>query len=352
MLTTTGTPTLPPPLVAAALPDEAFHTTNNGYVIALAVTVSSCSNPVDVLAQVILPREYYKLERSSPLIPRIRKALVALAVDDPGVDFQFIRDGAHAAPKSRTWNTVFSNPYLEAATGTVETMRIDNWASEPPEFDARFTADWLVHRGYGSCWLRLPRLMGGLVPNLAINAAIVVDRKVGPISKATKTGSSGGSRSTITYRWPNGTKQTVTISNPTANDYVDGGVPASIGLVSLTSPLTVVSSDSEASAPELGQPTWSCAAPKGTNNASKFDAGFEPSGGFIYSTPPTLSEFQRSRTPDCSGIVALVEPGSQSRHDLWLLVIGAALSAGVAVLLDVVLKRRHEGHGAAVGDSP
>jgi hypothetical protein len=72
---------------------------------------------------------------------------------------------------------------------------------------------------------------------------------------------------------------------------------------------------------------------------NQFKSGVESSGQFFYYTPPTIRAFETSRTPDCSGVLALVEPGSQSKHDFWLLVIGAALSAGVAVFIELILKR-------------
>ena len=39
-------------------------------------------------------------------------------------------------------------------------------------------------------------------------------------------------------------------------------------------------------------------------------------------------------------IIALAEAGSQSRRDLWLLIIGAALSTGVVLIISAVVPSR------------
>lgn len=254
VLPVSGAPTSPPPLVAAVTPDLALHTTNNGYIMAVTVTVTKCSSPVNVEADLVLPREFYKTEQPSGIGSPLTKALVGISVGDPRASFHAIHEGdwqsdpQHA--RDLTWITHFSTPTLVGATGTVATIRLDDWRSRPDEVVASFTADWLSPRGYGSCWLRLPRLMGEDVPNLAVNSADAVNEQVGRASGASNTGMSGGSSSRITWYLPAG-KRVSRQSQPEVTQYVDGDVPASIGYTALASQLSIIPGESEGAAPEL-----------------------------------------------------------------------------------------------------
>jgi hypothetical protein len=67
--------------------------------------------------------------------------------------------------------------------------------------------------------------------------------------------------------------------------------------------------------------------------------------------PATEGEFSTVSAFDCSGIVALAEAGSQSTHDLLLLLIGAAISLGGGLVLESVLGLRRLEGGATTNAS-
>jgi hypothetical protein len=63
-------------------------------------------------------------------------------------------------------------------------------------------------------------------------------------------------------------------------------------------------------------------------------------GGFRWNDNARLSEYTLSGSDSrCDSWVALIEPDAQSKRDLWLIVIGAAISAGVALLVDMAVLR-------------
>jgi hypothetical protein len=70
----------------------------------------------------------------------------------------------------------------------------------------------------------------------------------------------------------------------------DASVPASIGYVTLQSPMGLLVSESQAAAPEVGKPRWSCRAAPGSRQDQLFPSGVGSDGGFFTSAP------RRSRT--------------------------------------------------------
>jgi hypothetical protein len=347
-------PKASPPLLAALAPESGLHTTNNGYVISVSLSLSNCRGPVHGDVSIVLPTEYWKTERAG--YPKLVKALVGLAADDPSIEIQYIRPGdwqINAARRSSSsWQTAFSNQHLVGGTGRVAAVRLDDWAKRPESVDVQFTiADWLVRRGYGSCWLRLPRLTGAGIPNLSVLAADAGSIAFGRASGATSPGTSSSSSSDFTFTGPNG-RTTAHSSTAKHVDYLGSGVPASIGYVTVQSPMGLIPSDNQGPAPGVGQPHWSCAAPPGRHQYELFPSGVDSDGEFRYFTPPALRNFATASLADCSGVIALAEPGSQSRRDLWLLIIGAALSTGVALLIGAVLPVAGHRRNAANSGQP
>lgn len=68
-------------------------------------------------------------------------------------------------------------------------------------------------------------------------------------------------------------------------------------------------------------------------------SGLESSGGLFFFDPATLSEFSTGQATDCSSVIALAEPGSASKHDFWLLLTGALLSAGLGLAIEMLTRR-------------
>jgi hypothetical protein len=186
---------------------------------------------------------------------------------------------------------------------------------------------------------------GADVTNLAVNASDAIDAKVGPHSAASHPQLTISVKSTLRFHEPDGTTRVVHSRTGSLTQYIGGSVPPSIGYTVLQSSLTVDLTDSEVAAPLPGVPHWSCRSEPGKTQDQLFSWGVGADGQLEFLNPPTLSEFATSASPDCSGVVALIEPGSQSRHDLWLLIIGAGISIGAGLLIDSMVRltrRRRE----------
>ncbi len=147
-------PKASPPLLSALAPDSGLHTTSNGYIISVSLSVPNCHSPVTGDVSIVLPTEYWRAEREG--YPRLVEALVGFAVDDPSVEIHYIVPGdwqtnpAHRS--SSSWQTGFANGQLVGGTGKVAAVRFDDWATKPDAVRVHFTVkDWLVRRGYGSC---------------------------------------------------------------------------------------------------------------------------------------------------------------------------------------------------------
>jgi len=350
-----GAPTAPPPAVAVELPSQGVHSTSNGYVLALVLNVKDCSTPVSVFAAIVLPKEYFGFE-DSEVTTTVTKALVGIGVDDPTVKMLSIVQSGWQSDRQLLgfphWQVGFKKSLLVGGTGRAEVLRVDDWLAHPSEVDAWFTAKWLVRRGYGSCWLRLPSLTGGNVPYVAVHAANAIDSVIGPKSGATNTGGSSGGSGTYHVNLPNGSVRTYEESEPTHTDYVDGLVPASVGYVTLVSPMSMIGGESTAPSPGVGVPRWSCGTRPHQSQSDLMKEGEGSEGGLRYFNPPTIGAFSATSSFDCSGVVALSEPGSQSTHDLMLLVIGATISLGGGLILESLLGRgRRRRETAATGDT-
>lgn len=345
-----GVPTTSPPAVAAELPDQGLHTTSNGYVLSLVLGVKSCSGPVHAYAQIILPKQYYTEERSGAAVT-LKRALVGIGIDDAQVKMVSITQAGWQQHRQFLalphWQVGFDDTLLVGGTGRADALRVDDWAARPAEVDAWFTAKWLTARGYRSCWLRLPSLTGHDVPLVADHAADAIDTVIGPHSGATNTDASSSASGTYHFCRRDGSVQTYHDITRKHVDYVDGDVPPSMSYITLATPMSIVPGASTAPPPSLGTPRWTCRAPAHQTalklENGPLDAG---AGGIGYIQPPTEGEFSTASSFDCSGIVALAEPGSQSIHDLLLLLIGAGISLGGGLILDGVLDLRRRDGGA------
>lgn len=332
-----------PPKVVALPPAEGLHSGRNGYVIGLTLDVKDCSDPVSGFFTVALPKEYFEAEKAFPLSPPPRRALFGAAFNDPNVNVTFVgpdhlkwaRDA-----RFRSWVRGFADPEHVDATGTAAVARFDGWRKHPDQLTVEFSADWLHPRGYGSCWLATPELVGDL-ETLAINASGKIDHAVGGESGAEHLSTGGSSGSVIVRRYRNGAVEKHRFREPFSWDYVSSSTPASLGFVSLETPMNVLSSESIGPAPGVGHPTWSCSDTHSSTASQIHLYGLGQDGAFRWGTDVSVREYEGTEDPTrCGSWIALQEPGSQSGHDLWLLLIGATLSAGIALLVDASLGGR------------
>lgn len=330
-----------PAKVVALPPTNAFHGVGSGYVISLALTVESCSDPVEGFMTVVLPKDFFALERSGGE-PLFRRPLFGAAFSDPEVEVSFVGpDSAQYDPDGelRSWAWSYSDGPSAETKGTVAAARFDGWHRHPDALSVSFSADWLRPRGYGSCWLPTPELVGDL-GGFAISSADEISRTLGPQSGADHLSSRAGVSGVVVRKLPDGTVERRKFHEPMAWDYVDWATPPALGFVSLETPLSVLPGDSVGPAPTVGHPTWRCREERG--RLSRVDLyGLDQDGQFSWYREAPLHEYEGLEAESrCDSWVALVEQGAESERDIWLLLIGAAFSAGMALAVDAVLLPR------------
>jgi hypothetical protein len=155
----------------------------------------------------------------------------------------------------------------------------------PPDVLMTFEADWIEHRSYGTCWLKLPALAG-----IANGAA--------PISRAAPTLSHGTihvPRLTLNPLSPIGTEGSTEITGP--ENVLDGSL------------------DLSASSPPSTNPSgreWSCDAPERLGFEIKYSRG-------------------------CEATAVFVEQGSTTRLRVQLVLWPVLLGSGIALLLQLLV---------------
>jgi hypothetical protein len=338
------TPQDRPPKVVAMPPAKAFHNGHDGYVISVRLSADKCSEPVRGSMMVVLPSNFFTVERQSVVVgPPLRSALFGVAFSDPGVEVTHIGPTRweQGPTHTRSWAWPFSNPVLADDDGLVAVARLDDWSKKPTQLEVSFTADWLRPKGYGSCWLATPELVGDL-RTFTVNASDAINETLGAESGADPV-SYGGSSSTMNAELESadGTLRKYHIKSRYKKSYASFTASPALGFVSLETPMSIVSSESVGTPPTVGPPTWSCRETGGGPAGPSHFLGLDGDGVFSWNESAALSEYlPEASHSGCDGWVALVESGSQTRRDLWLLVIGATLSAGIALLIDAALHRR------------
>jgi hypothetical protein len=331
-----------PPKIAALPPANGSHDGRSGYVISVELVAHSCSDPVEGFITVVLPREFFEAEEEFWVEPPLRKALFGAAFSDTDVEVTQIaphRMRLEWEP-GKSWAWSFSDPLRADADGTVAAARFDHWRTRPDQLHLAFTARWLRPRGYGSCWLPTPELVGDL-QTFAVNAADAINYELGESSGADHLSSGSSGSSVIEYQYPDGSVRKHRSKNPFAWDYVDFATPPSVGFVSLETPMGVLPAESLGPSPSVGTPIWSCRDTRTELLSRSTLYGLGQDGGFRWHDKVPLSEYTPPDSDSrCDSWVALIEPGAQTKRDLWLIVIGAAISAGVALLVDMAVLRR------------
>jgi hypothetical protein len=330
-----------PPKIMSLPPANGSHDGRSGYVISVELMVDSCSDPVRGSITVVLPREFFEAEEEFWVEPPPRKALFGAAFSSTDVEVTQVAPYEKRLEweSEKSWAWSFSDPLHADADGTVAVARFDNWRTRPDQLDVTFTAPWLRPRGYGSCWLPTPELVGDL-QTFAVNAADAINYELGEQSGANHLSTGGSSGSVIEYQYPDGSVRKYKSKDPFAWDYVDFATPPSVGFVSLETPMSVLPTESLGPSPSVGVPTWSCRDTRTDLLSRSTLYGLGQDGGFRWNDNARLSEYTLPDSDSrCDSWVALIEPGAQSKRDLWLIVIGAAISAGVALLVDMVVLR-------------
>lgn len=330
-------PLVTPPQIVALPPSTVVHSAADGYVIHVSITVPKCGELVKGLVTVVMPEEWERLERRGPFA-RPTRPMFAVAFDDPAVIPGQVTSRSDSSPSTPmdSWSFAFRNPRLESATGKVAVGRVDSWQTGTRSISLRFSAPWTKSKGLGSCWLSIPELVGPNAQNLAVHGAQAVSLQLPRNNGATPLMSGEfKTSSTIRYQYENAPDRVVKDEVKYEHEYVDILTPPSVGLAALDSPLRISQSESVGLAPSLGVPRWTCRRGSKPEPDSNSVLGIGTDGGFRSSEDGGIGAYlpPNGVGTSCGGWIALATENAGTAYVVWLILIGAAISAALAIVL-------------------
>ena len=325
---------------------------NRGFLVGLAAKFSDCDAPVDVTIAFTGTAEYFENNAR-----RLRKRTgFTIAVPSKGLDDVTIGYGAesgggyedaltpHLAQTGEEWLTrgsLRTEPSAEHLEVTSIRGSMANWSSHLASLIVKFKANWLVDRGLGTCYLKLPALAGlysvigaedGLGRARERQRADEVDATYAPISDDTGTLFAPYERSLFT-------RKGLSVIETGKNE--------------------ILKSEPAANTVAAGLPAIACSqSPVVEGELRKRAADLVLGSGDPATGKSALAIRQRAYSDqvgalDCGGIVTLAEAGAGSQRDLVVLLVGALFSLGVGVAVDFGLGiyRRRSSQSVATTES-
>lgn len=312
-----------------------------GFTIGLVARVRDCGEPLDVTVVAAGTAEYW-LDNADRLrglatfqlaLPGVlggkvdlRPGTTATDVIDPDTTSLRRNDPALIAPEDFRAERPRQDHELTIVQGTIR-----NWQSTLVPIIADFRADWTEDRGLDSCFVQLPAIAGDLsilsAQRALGKARSVEELIVGPDDLTVDSRRLGiGARYDPALEVAYGTA-TVRI----ANGRIDTDE-------SLPTPTQSVN----------GNPTWTCLGQARAAKALGESSDKPRSGNYVLLGPNPFGSAGALSTPaliagpagDCSAVVAAVESSAQWKRDLLLLLIGAVVSLGITILVELSLGMR------------
>jgi hypothetical protein len=312
-----------PPVPAAA---------HQGFSLGMDVSVESCGKPVSVVVVAEATVGYWRdRAKRFPKVGRFRLALPDVVRGDvavaPGSSASDLVSPYTARDASLTSSAVLGSEFHVATPKTdrgttVVSGRIRNWSSSLAPIVARFRANWLERSGLRLCQLRLP----ALVKDYSVFAAqLARGNVVRPDRFEGKPGEIAVSSERLNRAAP-----------------YDPGVETTGGITTVRfDEGEVRSSDSLPVADRSidGNPTWTCdgGKPRETGGLRARRAPDILIGR--YGVPESFSRdaVDREAASDCSALVSVAESDADRWRDVILLLIGALVSLGAALLVELGL---------------
>jgi len=277
-----------------------------GIVVSVATEVTTCDAPIDVTVTATGTAEYWRRNRAH--IPR--RAPFAFSVRDADISniqvaSGLFQEGLDPTIPSLPRSVVRGGERLRATVRRKDDTtkiagHISGWRDNWHPIELRFTADWLARRDARSCYLRLPALVGLTVADFGY----------------------GDARSRATLLAHN---------NLT---FFGGTIDAS----SSRPPPDLWSSVSA---------VWQCEDPFPALGASRqplnprdFLGRSRLGGGLIVLGPKGLAYSERAyrrgtfRASGCDALATMQQRGAGVRRDLEVLVLGAVLALGLALIVE------------------
>jgi hypothetical protein len=282
--------------------------THRGIVLGTNIQVSGCHAPVEVTIVAAATAEYWRRNaRDIARRPRFELEVDDLNLASVTAGVADLRDtldpsGVSLAPfdkRSSRGVTGLRVRKRDDLQLTAITGRVENWHKTWSPIYVHFFAEWLAPRGRGSCFVRLPALVG-------TGSIALLDALLDP----------GG------------------ILQAFNNLTVYGGSldPSS----SLPAPTTFASPTSAWHCVNSVPPTRD-ASPE-AQRRGEVAPGIvpTPSGSGVAFTEDAFRS-SRVRTQTCGGVAVVEETGSDVARDLDLLIVGALIGLGLALLVQGLL---------------
>ena len=299
---------------------------NRGFMASLGARFRSCDEPVDVTIVLAGSAEYFEdreagLRTRHPVTVGVPgKGLKDLRIGYGNTYFDlFVPFRSVEMPDAEVKFTAAEPRERRAVTSIAG--RMGAWSDHMAPIVVRFKADWLKPRGLGTCYLKLPALVG---TSSVIGAQDARGRSAATAEELftrfpTSTARVSDEEDTIFVPYDTGltTIEGISIVDPGKND--------------------ILSSQPETQVITGGRPGLSCAAhsPRtGSLGDKRAELVLGETAGVAmrHATFPGLAN-----ELDCSGVFTMAEVGAGNQRDLVLLLIGAFFSLGAALLLEMGL---------------
>lgn len=313
---------------------------DRGFIASLGARFRSCEEPVEVSIVLAGSAEYFEDHRTA--LRRRTRLTVSVPDTDLGnvrmsygddYDDLFSPVNARRSPDADvTLNT--DKPRAHRVVTSIG-ARMERWAEHVVPLVVRFDADWLVPRGLGTCYLKLPPLTGE--PSI--------------IAAQDGRGRSSGTVAGLHEAFAD-TSNIVFDRRETIFVPYDRMLMIRRGIAAVEPGKNeILGSEPDTEIVSGGLPAHACVTRAPTTGAlgdrrAELLRGSEHGGFAVRDRSFTDLAHQR----DCSAVVTLAEAGAASRRDFVLLVIGALFSLGAALVLEMLLdmqRRRHERNAAA-----
>jgi len=347
------------------VPSFAFVTpvmprTGNGFAMTMAVRVRDCDQPVDVTLRIAGTAEFWGdqrrvrtllarrtvppatrrnlvLERDAPVIvsyfgaPLLNvhvgpAANLAEVEEDPPVPRRMPSKFAFARPSDLQPIAVGRGEGVVRAgilsNGQNQQLgyRFRNWIESRTPILVSFRSEWLTPRSPGSCYLRLPALVGSDTVDPAVRAE--------EAAHLSRFSAPAGFQATNRARTEYGTTEVIApgalrsdLSVPPPDDYGNRGW------------------------------TWACTSGERPKPATKGldleTPGFIGASGGTFRYPPLPREApvvpgvqhreQLAAKKSCASIAVVEEPSAEKSRNLRLLLVGAGLSLGLFLVFEEIL---------------
>lgn len=314
-------------------------TRDAGVAVGMLIEVTNCGSNVDVTVVAEPTAEYWLTHRNATevwfALPDARDEDVRFSLGESASDVTTPQDvvdrGQRGAAADAASIRMLDKHYDGRKRDLlVARLEVPHWNRTLSPVIASYSADWLSHRGLGSCWLRLPALTGDLTV-LAARRALGQAKPLGGEAPPANPGD-------------------LRVSSRRAN----AQAVYTLGLEAIHGSITVVSPEAEIdeSLPSPpgstnGSPTWICRAqPKAKarplRSSSRSSTPSVISGTATSASSGAFSAkvISSAKSGDCSAVAAVIESSAGWQRDLFMLVVGTLVGLGFTLLVDLLKRPR------------